>query len=216
MLDEEEAAGMVGNRQAVEQERRLADELLLRLERRTDRAEDRAKMLLGICAGGASLLAAYSTSLAAGNGFQAVSLQHLILLALTILLLKAVWFSLAVLRPARGYEITPELIDTIRNLPPDNALREEVTWKVWVYNRNQKSAVRKFYAYDRAQRNFIFFVMLLALSIPYVVFHGAAAMLPNRLLTILRYAIGIGVNLLALGADRLLEPAGIWERNSGE
>jgi hypothetical protein len=200
------------NMHVLEQARRIVDELLSRLDSRTERAEGHAKTLLTICAGAAGILAAYGASLASSGSLSTMTLQHFVMLALTILLFKAVWYALSALRPAKGYEITPDLIADIKEADEVPALESEVKWKTWVYQHNEQSVVRKFYAYDRAQRNFILFVLLLVVAVPYVTLRGMLSSLSVTWLLGLRYGIGGILILLALMADRLVEPLGIWQR----
>lgn len=200
------------NVHVLEQARRIVDELLSRLDLRTERAEGRAKTLLTICAGAASLLAAYGASLASSGSLSTMTLQHFVMLALTVLLFKATWYSLSALRPAKGYEITADLIGDIEKADEVPALESEVKWKTWVYQHNEQYVVRKFYAYDRAQRNFILFVLLLVVAVPYVILRGMVTSLSAAWLLGLRYGIGCILILLALMADRLVEPLSIWQR----
>jgi hypothetical protein len=204
------------NVHTLEQARRIADELLSRLDLRTESAEGRAKILLTICAGAASLLAAYGAGLASAGSLPTMTFQHFVMLALTVLLFKTAWYSLSTLRPAKGYEITADLIAAIEEADEVSALEKEVKWKTWVYKHNEQYAVRKFYAYDRAQRNFILFVFLLTVAVPYVVFRGMVSSLPAAWLFGLRYGIGCSLVLLALMADRLVEPFSIWQRRDDQ
>ena len=200
------------NMHVLEQARRIVDELLSRLDIRTERTEGHAKTLLTICAGAASLLAAYGASLASSVSVSTMTLQYFVMLALTILLFKTIWYSLAALRPAKGYQITMGLIADIKEAGEVPALESEVKWKTWVYKHNEPYVMRKFYAYDRAQRNFILFVFLLVAAVPYVILRGMATSLSAAWLLGLRYGVGGILVLLALMADRLVEPLGIWQR----
>ena len=199
---------------ALHQARRLADELLDRLETRTERAENRAKPLLGICAAGATLLAAYGATSASSVASTGLTFQRFILLGLGILLLKAAWYCLGTLRPSKGYEVTADLIAETQSRDICSALANEIKWKSWVFVNNEQLVVRKFYAYDRAQRNFILFVLGLAAAVVFVTLRPLLNPVPSAWLLKLRYGLGSVMILLALVADRLVEPLGIWHRRN--
>jgi hypothetical protein len=74
-------------------------------------------------------------------------------LASILLLIKAIYYAIKALWVLRGYELNPELAFDLQGKSGHNALREELTWKIWEYYQILPLTNEKLFWLNRSQRN---------------------------------------------------------------
>lgn len=135
----------------------------LELERsRSLRAEERAAIVLAVV-GILTAFVVQFTQLLVSPGENGWLILVALYLASTIFLVKAGLFALRALWVTRSYEITPELVFDLRSLSKEEALQEEIVWKMWEYYQLVPSGSVRLFHVHRAQRNILAAIVSLAL-----------------------------------------------------
>ena len=72
-----------------------------------------------------------------------------------LFLLKSALFAFKALGAMKRYEVTPELVFELQGKSEINALREEITYKIWEYNKLIPVGSTRLFWVARAQRNIL-------------------------------------------------------------
>jgi len=135
----------------------------LSIERiRSSRAETRATSILAV----AGILAGFVIYFSKLIGLPGQS-HWLILFGVYIVsilfLLKSALFAIKALWTLKGNELKPDLAFDLQNLSEIDALREEITWKIWEYYELLKTGNERLFWTNRAQRNIYAAIITFAL-----------------------------------------------------
>ena len=119
---------------------------------RSSKAETRATSILAV----AGILAGFVIFFSKLIGFPGQSnwlIMFIIFIVSVLFLLKSALFAIKALWTLKGYELTPDLAFDLQELSEIDALREEITWKIWEYYELLKTSNKRLFYTNRAQRN---------------------------------------------------------------
>ena len=84
------------------------------------------------------------------------------------LFIKAVFYAVRVLWVLKGYELTPDLAFDLQGKSGIDALREELTWRIWEYWATLPVTNEKLFWLNRSQRNTVSaIIVFMFLGAPY-------------------------------------------------
>jgi hypothetical protein len=178
-------------------------ELSLEEKGRNSRAEDKAQIILNICGVGATILVGFAGLALGRPSFSLPPTVVLPVLAAIILIAKSAFYSLKALQPVKGFVPSEKFAFDVQEKTPIEALRYDITNRIWLYQRNRQFSTSKLFYLDRAIRNFAAFIVPLLISFVLVL-----VTIPRGGTIRTRWTVGFGIALLI--ASLALDPVTEW------
>lgn len=119
---------------------------------RSSKAETRATTTL-IVAGILAGFVTYFSKIIVLPGQSQWVLLFTVYIVSILFLLKSALFAVKALWTLKGNELKPDLAFNLQNLSETDALREEITWKIWEYYELLKISNERLFWTNRSQRN---------------------------------------------------------------
>lgn len=179
----------------------LVQEMVGIIRDRSDRAENRAAVVLGASGVLSGLIVGFSSYLKDPNingwvviiGFFSASI---------ILILKTVMFGLKSLDAFKGYELSPEASIELSGMKENDAERKELVFRVWEYYHLLRVCNSRLYYSQKSMMNFTFsiftlvFAALCKLILPLIIVNHSSGW---------QIVISLFLILIAIVADYIIE-----------
>ncbi len=128
--------------------------------------------------------------------------------SVTILfLMKSIYYSIRSLKLTQVYRLSPEIIYDIQERDLNEALRYEITWKIWEYFQMIPVNTQRLFWFNRGQRNLLFsIIFFLFLGLLLLINEKVSVSIPNSI----EYILG-GISILfVVFCDCILDRFGFW------
>lgn len=195
------------NSDILEQSLKITKELLISEQKRGDVAEKRTSIVFSLLTILSGAMFYFADKFNSVNGFSDITLRHFLFISAIILLLKSGFYALKTLRIKVYYRLDENLVYDIQKFDTHNAIKHEISWRIWVLNKALQPNNFKLYFYSRSQNNMLICICYICvLSLTYL-FNGANWNMTHSVQT---YVLTIIIPLPALFLDTILAHYSIW------
>lgn len=186
---------------------------------KSQRAENKAMRLLGLCGLGATALAGiagYLGALPKPSSSPVQLLNYWLIVAGVLLDARAALLVLRLIKPGKGYQLDEKFVYEFY-IDEQTALKRLVEEKAWLYPHSVDFALNKLFLLHRAVRNVVALVTLIIGIGTLCMFEGSISPLLCRSHPLLPHFIGLLVNLVAFRLDWLADQHdALWQRTTEE
>lgn len=187
---------------------RFIDDRLAKEEDRARTAENRGTAMLALIGAAVAFLVYIADELPLNVDHGGVVLPLVTFAATILFLSKSTYYAIRTLGVLVQYRVTAESVFEVQSLPLVQALRSELTGKIWECQMAVVPNTSRLYRLQRCQRSLMFAIFFLMAI-------GATFLLDGAWLRSVEPCASIVVGslsiLLLAGADPVLERLGIWQ-----
>lgn len=140
------------------------ESLIIDEKARGQQAEDKAKQVLSICGIGAAILGGLAGVIDWQVGSSLGVIIVLLFCAAVVVVARASYLSLTCLVPLLGNQVSVDLIFELQQYPRLEALRYDISVRIWVYERTVQINNKKLFYVHLALKHIVYLIVLLLLA----------------------------------------------------
>lgn len=191
---------------------RIITEHVIAENSRSESINNRANLSICLIGIYATILLAFTSVMFGQNSNTISIISKFFFIGIMIILVISVFDALKVILVKQVEKLSPDMVNDIQSFTEAKALKYEIEWKMWEYNKLNANNSSKLFSLHRVQRNLLFSTFNLLIMILLVYFNDYIYSCQTRCFcfTYLEFVIGFIVIIYSIFINPILEKNSFW------